>query len=550
MTPPPRSRPRAALPGAALLVTLSSLVVALVVALVVPLLALVAPAQASSSYLCTGYTSCAQAGYSHFGYKSAGEQMWWRMYSGHNCTNYVAYRLIKNGMSEERPWDSTGMAYNWGRANRSITDQTPMVGAVAWWEAGDGVGSSGHVAYVQKVVSNRKIVISEDSWSGDFHWRTITKDGSGWPTGFIHFQDREVTVAQRPQVTGTPRIGQTLTADTGTWKPAASYAVQWLSGREPIAGATGTTLDVTKALLRTRLSVRVTAKTNGYVPGSATSERTTKVRRGQLEVATRPSISGTPQVDEVLVLDPGAASPAAESRTVRWYADGEQIAGADGLRLRLSQEQIRSTITATVVHSRDGYANLAATSAPTEPVAAGQFEVSDPFTVSGQPRVGRTLTVEPGTFTPQGASVSYTWLRGGQVVEGATGATYDVGAADLGKQLSVQVDLRHPGYQDTTLTADADGPTTTVPDLVVDATGRVRKVVVTLGVTAPGVDGVSGPATVRVEGREATGRVVDGRLRLVVKGVTPGRHQVQVEYAGTEVVEAASGTDRVRVTRR
>ena len=467
-----------------------------------------------------------------------------------NCTNYVAYRLIKNGMSEERPWDSTGMAYNWGRANRSITDQTPMVGAVAWWEAGDGVGSSGHVAYVQKVVSNREIVISEDSWSGDFHWRTITRDGSGWPTGFIHFQDREVTVAQRPQVTGTPRIGQTLTADTGTWKPAASYAVQWFSGREPIAGATGTTLAVSKALLRTRLSVRVTAKTNGYVPGSATSERTAKVRRGRLEVATRPSISGTPQVDEVLVLDPGAASPAAESRTVRWYADGVQIAGADGLRLRLSQEQIRSTITATVLHSRDGYANLAATSAPTEPVAAGQFEVTDPFTVNGQPRVGRTLTVQPGTFTPPGASVRYTWLRGGQVVEGATGATYDVGAADLGQQLSVQVDLRHPGYQDTALAADADGPTTTVPDLVVDATGRARKVVVTLGVTAPGVDGVSGPATVRVDGREATGRVVDGRLRLVVKGVAPGRHTVQADYAGTDVVEAAGATDRVRVTRR
>ena len=131
--------------------------------------------------------------------------MWWRMYSGHNCTNYVAYRLVKGGMSPERPWDSTGMAYNWGRANRSITDDTPMVGAVAWWEAGDSVGSSGHVAYVQQVVSNRKIVISEDSWSGDFHWRVIRKRGGGWPTGFIHFDDREVRPSRSRRSPATPR---------------------------------------------------------------------------------------------------------------------------------------------------------------------------------------------------------------------------------------------------------------------------------------------------------------------------------------------------------
>ena len=540
MTPPPRSRRRAAPTWAGALLTVLG---------VLAVLAPVPPAQATSTYLCTGYSACAQAGYSHFGYKRAGDRMWWRMYTGHNCTNYVAYRLVKNGMSEERPWDGTGMAYNWGRANRGITDEVPMVGSVAWWNAGDGVGSSGHVAYVQKVLSNRRIVVSEDSWSGDFHWRTIRKRGGGWPTGFIHFKDRRVTASEPPRVTGTPRVGETLSADLGTWKPAASRSVQWYAAGSPIEGATGTTLTATRALLRTRLSVRVTATARGYLPGRATSERTTLVRRGVMEVATRPRITGTPRVDEVLTLDPGAATPTAGSHVVRWYADGERITGASAHRLRLTQAQIRREITATVVHRREGYHALEATTAPTAKVEAGRFEVTSPFTLGGRPRVGRTLTVTPGTFEPADATVTYTWLRGDQVVEGAEGRSYDVGRADLGEQLSVRVDLRRAGYRDKSLTLQAERTVTTVPTLTVDATGLERRAVVRLRLTAPGVESVGGRARVRIDGREVAGRVVDGRLRVVVRDLDPGRHRVRAIYEGTALVEAARATDRVRVRR-
>jgi surface antigen len=548
VTPSPRSRWRALLSTAAL-------ALATAVTVLTPL----PPAQAvdtetsggtTSGYLCTGYGGCAGAGYSHFGYRAASDQMWWRMYSGHNCTNYVAYRLVKNGMSAERPWDSTGMAYNWGRANRSITDEKPMVGAVAWWEAGDGVGSSGHVAYVQKVLSSRKIVISEDSWGGDFHWRTLTRRGGSWPTGFVHFQDRSVTVESRPSITGTPRVGQTLTAVTGTWKPAATKAVQWYAAGDPIDGATGTTLTVTKALLRARLSVRVVATARGYLPGRSTSERTERVRSGLMDVATRPTISGRPRVDEVLTVDPGAATPASDSREVRWFADGERIAGADNLRLRIGQDLIGTTVTAVVVHRRDGYHALEATSAATDRIEAGRFEVSEPFTMSGRPRVGRTLSVTPGTFTPADATVRYTWLRGDEVVTGATGRSYEVTGTDLGQPLSVRVDLTHPGYRDESLVLDTDATVTTVPTVRVDAEGLARRAVVKLRVTAPGIDDVGGRATVRIAGREVTGRVVDGRLRVVVTDLDPGRHTVRVSYDGTRLVEAARATDRVRVTRR
>ncbi len=538
MRPSPRSH-RSALVPAAVLALLSVLAV----------LAPVTPARATSTYLCTGYAACAEAGYPHYGYRAASDEMWWRMYSGHNCTNYVAYRLVRQGMSEERPWDGTGMAYNWGRANRRITDQTPMVGSVAWWNAGDGVGSSGHVAYVEKVVSNRKIVISEDSWSGDFHWRSISKRGGGWPTGFIHFDDRAVRATKQPSITGDPAVGSSLRVDLGSWTPAASYDIQWLSGGEPIAGATTSTLTPTAAQLRTRLQVKVTATARGYLPGKATTERTTRVSRGSMTVAAQPTLSGVARVDEVLTLDAGAASPAAESREVRWFADGERIKGESANRLRLTQEQIRRTITATVVFRREAYRNLQATTAPTEQVAAGRFEITEPFTVSGRARVGRTLTVTPGTFAPADAEVAYTWLRGDQPIAGADGATYVIGPDDLGRRLSVRVDLTHVGYRDASLMLPVEGHVTTVPTLTVESEGGDHRATVVVRVTAPGVTAPGGLVTLRIAGQELTGRVEKGRLRLVVRDLRPGRHTVRVSYAGTRVIEAARASDRVRVRR-
>ncbi len=523
------------------------MVLALVSSLLV--LAPATPVQATSSYLCTGYSECAEAGYPHFGYRKAGRQMWWRMFAGHNCTNYVAYRLVKQGMSAERPWDGTGMAYNWGRENRRITDDTPMVGSVAWWNAGDGVGSSGHVAYVEKVVSRRRIVVSEDSWSGDFHWRTIRKRGGGWPTGFIHFDDRSVRAQEQPRIVGDPAVGSPVSVDVGQWTPSASYDVQWLSGGEPIPGAAAPTFTPTPGQLRSRLSVKVTATARGYVPGKAATERTARVSRGTMTVASRPTLSGTARVDEVLTLDPGSASPGADSREFRWFADGERIRGADTSRLRLTQQQIRRTITATVIHRREAYRNLQATTAPSDRVAAGRFEISQPFTLAGRPRVGRTLGVTPGTFTPSDAEVTYTWLRGDDPIAGARTASYAVTPDDLGRRLSVRVDLRRSGYRDASVVLPVEDRVTTVPTLTLSATGLDRRAVVKLRVAAAGVDAPRGLATVRVSGREFTQRVENGRLRLVVGDLEPGRRTVRVFYAGTRLIEPARARTDVRVRR-
>ena len=523
----------------------------MLLAVVVSLLGPVPSSQATTTYLCTGYDSCASRGYSHAGYKRANDRMYWLMYSGHNCTNYAAYRMVKSGMRNERPWSGGGNAMYWGTEMRRITDDRPMVGAVAWWRANvPGAGSVGHVAYVERVVSRRKIVVSEDSWGGDFGWKTITRAGSGWPSGFIHFNDRKVRATTAPAISGTPAIGDAVRVSAGRWTPRAEVAVQWFAAGKAIVGADERRFVPTLAQRRQRLSVRVTASSRGFAPAVVRTAATPRVARGTLRTEVAPTITGTPRVDEVLDLRAGSVSPSAASRSFRWYADGERIVGADRSRLRLTQEHIRSLITAAVVSRREGYRRLVSTTASTAEVEAGRFEVTEPFELTGTARRGQRLTVEPGRFSPKDATVRYTWLRDGEPIARATGTTYAATVDDVGHRLSVRIDLSRSGYRDHSITLRAGGRVTTEPSLRVSAEGRPGRAVVLVRVSAPGVASPGGDATVRVGRRSVTGEVVDGRLRVVVGDLSRGRHDVRVSYAGTSVVLAARATTRVRVLRR
>ncbi len=169
----------------------------------------VAPtASATVTTLCRGYAGCLAAGMSDSGYGKANKTMYWRMYAGHNCTNYAAYRMVRSGLANTRPWTGGGNATNWGKAMSGITNGTPAVGAVAWWRAGvKPAGSAGHVAYVERVVSADEIIVSMDSWHGDFSWARVTRTSSGWPSGFVHFNDVRLRSTVAPKITGTAKVG-------------------------------------------------------------------------------------------------------------------------------------------------------------------------------------------------------------------------------------------------------------------------------------------------------------------------------------------------------
>lgn len=507
-----------------------------------------APATAASTYLCTGYAGCANAGYSHAGYRSARTTMYWQMYAGHNCTNYAAYRVVKNGMPNSRPWSGNGNASNWGVAMARITDATPMVGAIAWWKANvPGAGASGHVAYVEQVVSASEIVVSEDSWGGDFHWRRITKSGKGWPSGFIHFNDKVLASTSPPSVAGTPKIGSALSANQGAWNPAATYSYQWAVEGRPIAGATAQTYTPTADVLRKPLSVTVTATKKGYQPGRAVAS-TGAVAPGSMANTVAPVITGTPQVDEVLQVSLGTWNPAPVTKGVQWYADGVAIPGAKTWSLALTQAHIDKRITAEISARATAYNRGTVTTVATTPVLAGTIREVTPYTLAGAAGHGRVLTVKPGTVEPADSTATYTWLRDGVPIPGATGATYRLGAADVGKRVTVRLDVVRRSFRSLSrVMSVGNAKVTTRPTVKVKTAGQPGRAVVTVKLRAPGIVPFKGRVTVRIGSRSEVVRIVDGKARVAFSGLRPGVQNVQVRYTGTKVIKPVKGKGRVRI---
>jgi len=508
-------------------------------------------AVAGSTTLCSGWSSCTAAGYSDAGYGAVNKSSFWRMYGGHNCTNYVAYRMINAGMSTQRPFSGTGNAWNWGVQMASQTDRTPTVGAVAWWDKNvAGAGSAGHVAYVEQVVSATEIVVSEDSWSGDFHWRRITA-GSGWPSGFIHLTDKALVNTSPVAITGSPAVGSTVGSTPGAWAPAAAYTYQWLLDGQPITGATAPELALTSAHGGKTLVLRVTAALSGYTSTVADSAPVT-VAQGALTPSAAPQLSGVTgraMVGSTLSTTQPTFSPKPRAVSVQWLADGAPIAGASGATYQLTSNEVGRSVTAQVTGKRPGYAATPVSSAAVGPVLAGAIEVSSPFAIDGKSRVGRQLRVRAGGVAPSDATATYSWLRNGAAIAGADGASYVLTDADAGTSIAVNVILSKAGYAGRTRKVSTGTKVASTPSIVMKSVGRRGVARIWFRVTAPGSSRPDGDAVVSIGSAARRVAVNNGVGRLAMRGLSAGNQVVTVAWKGNDDVTPARTTGKVRVLR-
>jgi len=473
------------------------------------------------------------------GYAQANGRMYWRMYSGHNCTNYAAYRMIQNGMSSERPWSGGGNATYWGAYMINITNQTPTVGAVAWWRAGVyPAGSSGHVAYVERVVSPTEIIISQDAWGGDFSWARVTKSGSGWPSGFIHFNDVKMKVTEKPAITGEPKVDSVLRATPGTWKPGSvTTTYQWRMGGDDIAGATESTLTVTKSMIDKRIKVRVTASKSGYATRTAGSEPTGKVLPGVLKARTAPTLGGEPRVDETLTADAGDWSPTPRRLRYQWLADGEPMEGAIDPTLTATPALVGKAMSVRVTARRPGYTPVSVTTAASEPVARGVLEADGSPEVTGDLRPGEKLRVTVPTVSPDASRVLQ-WTRDGEPIADATGKVYELTNTDLGHRVRARLEWTRSGY--TTLVQLTEQPdlVRTLPDLDVDLERGEGRLVIRATVSAAGLDTVPAVVRVRAHGDLVAEKTLkNGTAVLRLTDEKAGTRRYRVVALGTDVTE-------------
>jgi hypothetical protein len=166
---------------------------------------------------------------------------------------------------------------------------------------------------------------------------------------------------------------------------------------------------------------------------------------------TPPTISGTAAEGQTLTASNGtwANNPTAfQYQWQRCRADGAGCVAVPGAIERmylLTQADVGHRMRVRVLAvNADGA--TPARSAPTAVVTATNAPQNTARpSISGEPRVGRQLTADPGTWTGSPTSFAYQWQRcdidgtGCFDIVGATARTYSVAGLDLGFRLRVEV---------------------------------------------------------------------------------------------------------------
>lgn len=177
-----------------------------------------------------------------------------------------------------------------------------------------------------------------------------------------------VTNTAAPKISGTVKVGSTLTAAPGTWTPAgATFAYQWTANGAAISGANDNTYVPGAGSVGDTLTVRVTASKAGFSDGVATSAATTTVK-GPLLATVAPSISGTPAVGATQTASPGTWQPTGATFTYKWLANGTAISGATKPTYVPTAAVQGETLQVQVTAAKSGYTTASATSTATSPI--------------------------------------------------------------------------------------------------------------------------------------------------------------------------------------
>ena len=537
---------------------------------------------ATAGVLCTKFGPCSRAGMGADGYHAVWNKMFWGMYAGSNCTNYVAYRMIKAGVSSSRPAQlrpGRGNASYWGGSFGSLTNKTPAVGSIAWWNANvPGAGSGGHVAYVEKVYSATDIVVSESNWDGNFDWRRITTTAN-WPSGFIHLHDAGAPVTPTPTPTPKPTptptptptpppasgtapvstspptisgivaVGHTLAATPGTWNQGGlTYSYQWYVDGVANPNETGSTIDLAKGRYAKTIAVRVTA-TSSSGSASRMSATTAPVAPGTVDVTTPPRITGTARINKTVAAVPPVTDKALTSTAVQWYADGTPIPGATTWTLELDASEVAKSLTVQVRGKREAFQDVVADSAPAGPVQAPPLTVTSRSTLVGTAQVGAVLAARPAMTRPASAAVSYVWQRDGVPIAGATAPTYRIGPEDVGHRIAVRIGESAAGYYPRADQLQLATPITIPVKLKVVAKRGHRAATVKVRVKALRQLISKGKVTVKIGKHHATAKVRGRKLVLHLSRLRPGSRKLKVMYAGPKRYQDAKVVQRVRIRR-
>jgi hypothetical protein len=238
---------------------------------------------------------------------------------------------------------------------------------------------------------------------------------------------------------GTPAQNQTLTASNmlADLDGLGAITYQWQRDGVDVGGATGTTYALTEADVGH--TIDVVAK---YIDGHGTPEQVASASTAAVaNVNDAPTgavtIDGTPTQNQTLTASNTLADlDGLRAITYQWQRDGVDVGGPTGTSYALAEADVGHTID-VVAKYIDGHGTPEqVASAPTAAVANVNDAPTGAVTIGGTPTQDQSLTASNTLADADGlGAITYQWQRDGVDVSGATGTTYALTEADVGKTI-------------------------------------------------------------------------------------------------------------------
>ena len=275
----------------------------------------------------------------------------------------------------------------------------------------------------------------------------------------------------QPVILGTPAEGAVLTADTAAIADPdglGAFDYVWLRDGAAIPGAAEASYRLAAADVGARISLAVQF-TDGFGTREAVlSDPTAAVALGNRPPTGAVGVTGTPATGQTLtadvasLADPNGLGPF----EYQWLRDGGPITGATGASYTLVVADAGARITLRVSYVDGGGTRETVFSPETAPVVASNSPPAGRVWLVGLARQGAVLTADTTRVTDADGlgTFEYRWLRDGAAIPDATGATYVVAQADVGRQMAVEVSYVDGGGTRERLVSNSHGPIQNVND--------------------------------------------------------------------------------------
>ena len=298
-------------------------------------------------------------------------------------------------------------------------------------------------------------------------------------------------------IDGTAEEDQTLTTNTDNLDDAdglGAFSYQWQrgdgsGGYTNIQDASGETYTLGDEDVGREVQVMVSYTDDGGMDESLTSVATAAVENINDDPTGSVTITGTVEEDQTLTANITALQDAdglptvADAFTYQWQrntgANGgfENIENATSETYTLSDADVGRNIRVVVNYTDDGGMDESLTSAATAAVENVNDTPTGEVTISGQATENAELTANTDTLADDDGlgTLNYQWQRSDgsgdfENIANATGETYSLGDADVGRNIRVVVNYTDGRGTDESPTSDA---TTTVTNINDDPTGSL-----------------------------------------------------------------------------